>query len=120
LLNLHLTNEWYKKDRKKKCLKIKDRNKKTETKNLKGKCRKVRRCRHPNIWSFIKCVKGDDARFRHMILQMNASAKDQPKKEISDAIQQRIDILNKRFINNEINLTKLLGGLSLVVGKDKR
>ncbi len=75
---------------------------------------------HPNIWSFIKCLQGEEARFRHMLLQMNAGAKGRPKTETSNAIQQRIDTLNERFTNNEINLTELLDGLSLVVAKQKK
>jgi hypothetical protein len=55
-----------------------------------------------------------------MLLQMNAGAKGRPKTEISNAIQQRIDTLNERFTNNEINLTELLDGLSLVVAKQKK
>jgi hypothetical protein len=39
---------------------------------------------------------------------MNAAAKGRPTTEISNAIQQRIDTLNERFTNNEINLTELL------------
>ncbi len=55
-----------------------------------------------------------------MLLQMNAGAKVRPKTETSNAIQQRIDTLNERFTNNEINLTELLDGLSLVVAKQKK
>jgi hypothetical protein len=40
----------------------------------------------------IKCLQGEEARFRHMLLQMNAGAKVRP-----NAIQQRIDTLNERF-----------------------
>jgi hypothetical protein len=40
--------------------------------------------------------------------------------EVSNAIQQRIDTLNERFTNNEINLTELFDGLSLVVAKQKK
>ena len=29
----------------------------------------------PNIWSFIKCLQGEEARFRHMLLQIIAAAK---------------------------------------------
>ncbi len=61
-----------------------------------------------------------EARFRHMLLQMNAGAKGRPKTEISNAIQQRIDTLNERFINNWINLTGLLPGLSSVAAKQKK
>ncbi len=62
----------------------------------------------------------EEARFRHMLLQMNAVAKVRPKTETNNAIQQRIDTLNERFTNNEINLTELLDGLSLVVAKQKK
>jgi hypothetical protein len=48
---------------------------------------------------------------------MNAGAKVRPKTETSNAIQQRIDTLNEHFTNNEIYLTKLLDGLSLVVAR---
>jgi hypothetical protein len=51
---------------------------------------------------------------------MNAVAKVRPKTETNNAIQQRIDTLNERFTNNEINLTELLDGLSLVVAKQKK
>jgi hypothetical protein len=54
-----------------------------------------------------------------MLLQMNAGAKGWLKTEISSEIQQRIDTLNGRFTNNEINLTELLDGLSLVVAKKR-
>jgi hypothetical protein len=45
-----------------------------------------------------------------MPIKMNAGAKGRPKIEISNAIQQRIDALNERFTNNEINLAELLHG----------
>jgi hypothetical protein len=51
---------------------------------------------------------------------MNAGAKVRPKTETSNAIQQRIDTLNERFTNNEINLTELYDGLSLVVAKQNK
>jgi hypothetical protein len=55
-----------------------------------------------------------------MLLQINAGAKGRLKTESSNAIQQRIDTLNERFTNNEINLTELLDGLSLVIAKQKK
>ncbi len=33
---------------------------------------------HPNIWSFKKCLPEEEARFRYMLLQMNASAQGRP------------------------------------------
>ncbi len=52
-----------------------------------------------------------------MLLQMNTGAKVRTKTETSNAIQQHIDSLNERFTNNEITVTELLDGLSLVVAK---
>ena len=75
---------------------------------------------HPNIWSFIKCLQGEEARFRHMLLQINAGAKGRSKTASTSAIQQRIDTLNERYINNEIDLHELLDGLSLTVAKQSK
>ena len=72
---------------------------------------------HPNIWSFIKCLQGEEARFRHLLLQVNAGAQGRPKTATTLAIQQRINTLNERFASNEISLTELLDGLALTVAK---
>ncbi len=72
---------------------------------------------HPNIWSFIKCLQGEEARFRHMLLQINAGARGRPKTATTVAIQQRINTLNERFTSNEIGLNELLDGLALTVAK---
>ena len=55
-----------------------------------------------------------------MLLQINAGAKDRSKTASTSAIQQRIHTLNERCINNEIDLCKLLDGLSLIVAKQSK
>ncbi len=72
---------------------------------------------HSNIWSFIKTLQGEESRFRHMLIQMNAGAKGRPKTAATNAIQQRIDTLNERYSNNEIDLQLYLDGLSTVVAR---
>jgi hypothetical protein len=75
---------------------------------------------HPNIWSFIKCLQGEETRLRHMLLQIDAGAQARPQAAATLAIQQRIDTLNERYANNEIDLRKLLDGLSTVVAKQHK
>ncbi|CAF3085475.1 unnamed protein product [Rotaria sp. Silwood2] len=72
---------------------------------------------HSNIWSFIKCLQGEEAKFRHTLLQTNAGAQGRSKAATTTAIQQRINTLNERYANNEIVLNELLDGLSLTVAK---
>ena len=72
---------------------------------------------HPNIWSFIKCLQWEKARLRHMLIQINTGAQDRPKTAAITVIQQRIDTLNERYLNNEIDLQEPLDGLSAVVAK---
>ena len=55
-----------------------------------------------------------------MLIQMNAGAQDQSKTAAGTAIQQRIDTLNERYTNNEIDLQVLLDGLSTVVVKQHK
>jgi hypothetical protein len=40
--------------------------------------------------------------------------------KLEDVVQQRIDTLNERCIDNEINLHELLDGLSTVVAKQHK
>ena len=42
------------------------------------------------------------------------------KAALTSAIEQRIDTLNERYINNEIDLHELLDGLSLTVAKQSK
>ncbi|CAF0977410.1 unnamed protein product [Rotaria sordida] len=72
---------------------------------------------HPNIWSFIKCLQGEEARFRHMLLRINVGAQRRRKIVSTNAIQQRINTLNECYTNNEIDRNQLLDGLSLIVAK---
>ncbi|CAF3610022.1 unnamed protein product [Rotaria sordida] len=73
---------------------------------------------HPNIWSFIKCLQGEEARFRHMLLRINVGAQRRRKIVSTNAIQQRINTLNECYTNNEIDRNQLLDGLSLIVAND--
>jgi hypothetical protein len=74
---------------------------------------------HPNIWTFIKCLQNEESRFHHLHLQMNAGAQARAKRAATSAIQKRIDTLNDRFKNGDINVDELLDGLPLVVAKKK-
>ncbi|CAF3074723.1 unnamed protein product [Rotaria sp. Silwood2] len=75
---------------------------------------------HPNIWSFIKCLQSEEAKFRHTLLQINAGAQGRSKTAATTAIQQRINTLNECYTNNEIDLNALLDGLSLTVAKQSK
>ena len=75
---------------------------------------------HLNIWSFIKCLQGEEARFTHILIQINAGAQGRQKTAATTAIQQRIDTLNERYMNNEIDLQQILDGLSTVVVKQHK
>jgi hypothetical protein len=46
---------------------------------------------------FIKCLQGEEARFRHMLLQMNAGAKGRPETEIRNAILQIIKLISQNY-----------------------
>ncbi len=50
---------------------------------------------------------------------MNAGAQARAKRAATSAIQKRIDTLNDRFKNGDINVDELLDGLPLVVAKKK-
>ncbi len=65
----------------------------------------------------VKCLQGEQTRFRQLLIHMDADAKGRQKAEATMAIQQRIDTLNERFMNNEIDLYKLLDGLTTAVAK---
>jgi len=58
--------------------------------------------------------------YRYILSQMNADAQGQPKTAANTETQQRIDTLNERYINNEIDLQELLNGLSKIVLKQRK
>ncbi|CAF1586169.1 unnamed protein product [Adineta ricciae] len=73
---------------------------------------------HPNIWAFIQCIKGEENRFNHLLIQMKGGLAARPKTKKTCAIQNRIDTLYLRYENNDINSSELLEGLSYVVAKN--
>ncbi|CAF3352292.1 unnamed protein product [Rotaria socialis] len=75
---------------------------------------------HPNIWTFIKCIQNEENRFRHLLLQMNAGAQARKKTAATSFIQKRIDTLNERYKNGEIDVDQLLDGFSLTIAKQKK
>ncbi|CAF5166217.1 unnamed protein product [Rotaria sp. Silwood1] len=75
---------------------------------------------HPNIWSFIKFLQGEENRFHHMRIQFSAGLGPRPKQAKTIAIQRRIDNLGKRYYDCAINAMEYLDGLSFVVAKRKK
>ncbi|CAF1002215.1 unnamed protein product [Rotaria magnacalcarata] len=75
---------------------------------------------YPNMWTFIKCVQNEENRFRQLLLQMNAGAQARKKTAATSFIQKRIDTLNERYKNGEIDVDQLLDGFSLPIAKQKK
>ncbi|CAF4154360.1 unnamed protein product, partial [Rotaria sp. Silwood2] len=73
---------------------------------------------HPNIWTFIKCIQGEENRFNHLMIQMKAGLSTRPKTAKTQAIQQRLDTLYARYNNSETGATELFDELSYVVAKN--
>jgi hypothetical protein len=62
---------------------------------------------------------GEESRFQHLYVQINTGAQRRPKSNQANAIQKRIDVLNERYSNQEIDVEELLNGLSLLVAQGK-
>ncbi|CAF2658677.1 unnamed protein product [Rotaria sp. Silwood2] len=75
---------------------------------------------HPNIWSFIKLLQGEENRFHHMYVQFMAGLGTRSKQAKTIAIQRRIDKLGERYYDGAINAMEYLDGLSFVVAKRKK
>ncbi|CAF4689044.1 unnamed protein product, partial [Rotaria socialis] len=75
---------------------------------------------HPNIWSFIKLLQGEENRFHHMYVQFMAGLGTRSKQAKTVAIQLRIDKLGERYYDGAINTIEYLDGLSFVVAKRKK
>ena len=75
---------------------------------------------HPNIWSFIKVLQGEENRFHHMYVQFSAGLGSRPKQAKTIAIQRRIDNLGKRYYDSAISAMEYLEGLSFTVAKQKK
>ncbi|CAF3313773.1 unnamed protein product [Rotaria socialis] len=75
---------------------------------------------HPNIWSFIKFLQGEESRFYHMNIQFSAGLDARAKQARTMAIQRHIDCLDRRYYDGVINVMEYLNGLSLTVAKRKK
>ena len=75
---------------------------------------------HPNIWSFIKVLQGEENRFHHMYVQFSAGLGSRPKQAKTIAIQRRIDNLGQRYYDGCISAMEYLEGLSFTVAKQKK
>ncbi|CAF1379461.1 unnamed protein product [Rotaria magnacalcarata] len=75
---------------------------------------------HPNIWSFIKLLQGEENRFHHMYVQFIAGLGTRSKQAKTVAIQRRIDKLGERYYDGAINAMEYLDGLSFIVAKRKK
>ncbi|CAM4882634.1 unnamed protein product [Rotaria socialis] len=58
---------------------------------------------HPNIWSFIKFLQGEESRFYHMNIQFSAGLDARAKQARTMAIQRHIDCLDRRYYDGVIN-----------------
>ena len=75
---------------------------------------------HPNIWSFIKFLQGEESRFHHLSLQFNAGLGARTKQAKTISIQRRIDNLDKRYYGGSITVMEYLDGLSFSVAKRRK
>ncbi|CAF4450949.1 unnamed protein product, partial [Rotaria sp. Silwood2] len=75
---------------------------------------------HPNMWSFIKLLQGEENRFHHMYVQFMAVLGTRSKQAKTVAIQRRMDKLGERYYDGAINAMEYLDGLSFVVAKRKK
>ncbi|CAF4510751.1 unnamed protein product, partial [Rotaria sp. Silwood2] len=74
---------------------------------------------HPNIWSFIKFLQGEENRFHHIRVQFNTGLGARPKQAKTIAIQRCVDNLGERYYDGTINAMEFLDGLSFTVAKRK-
>jgi hypothetical protein len=75
---------------------------------------------HPNIWSFIKVLQGEENRFEHMRIQFYAGLGVRTKQPRTIAIQRRVDNLDMRYKDGLITPMGYLDGLSFIVAKRKK
>lgn len=80
--------------------------------------RRIQRA-HSNIWAFIKCLMSEENRFQHLLIRLSTGVQRRPKSTVADAMQKRINVLNERYNNKEINAEELLNALSLVIANKK-
>ncbi|CAF3709276.1 unnamed protein product [Rotaria socialis] len=75
---------------------------------------------HPNMWSFIKFLQGEENRFHHLRIQFYAGLGARPKQAKTIAIQRRIDNIGQRYYDGVISAMEYLDGLSYTVAKRKK
>jgi hypothetical protein len=70
---------------------------------------------HPHMWRFIQFMQAEEKNLQRIVLQWSSGA---PKKQNSRTVgrQKRIDTLYQRYNDGLINSSKLLTGLSYLVG----
>ncbi|CAF2114078.1 unnamed protein product [Rotaria magnacalcarata] len=73
---------------------------------------------HPNIWTFIKCIQGEQNRFNHLMIQMKGGLSSRQKTARTLAIQQRLNTLYLRHEKGDTSDSELFEGLSYVVAKN--
>jgi hypothetical protein len=61
----------------------------------------------------------EESRFEHLLIRFSTGVQRRPKSTLADAIQKRINVLNERYNNKEINAEDLLNGLSLLIANKK-
>jgi len=64
---------------------------------------------HPNIWSFLKFLQGEESRFHHLYIQFTAGLGARAKQAKTIAIQRRINNLRERYNDDLINMKEYLG-----------
>ncbi|CAF1525012.1 unnamed protein product [Adineta ricciae] len=74
---------------------------------------------HGNMWSFIRCIISEEARFQHLYVQTITGARRRPVPRSTNSIQGRIDTLMARYNDKNIDVEQLLDNLSLLIGKKK-
>jgi hypothetical protein len=73
---------------------------------------------HPNIWSFLECLKKEEVVFQQQLMKAKAGGeKKKTKKNLS--MQQHLDTLRMRFTDDKINCIEYLEGLSLLLAIKK-
>ncbi|CAF3345271.1 unnamed protein product [Rotaria socialis] len=75
---------------------------------------------HPNIWSFVKLLQGEENHFHHTYVQFMADLGTQSKQAKTVAIQRRMDKLGERYYDGAIHAMEYLDGLSFAVPKRKK
>jgi hypothetical protein len=71
--------------------------------------------KHPNIWAFIEVVKNEEVHFKRQMIHAN-SGKLKKVSEKTCMMQQKLDVLGKRYREGVIKLSEYHYQLSLLIG----